>query len=124
MFQFKFFITILFMAALTFVSCKKDEATFTENLTATWTSSSIKINGIVASSSTTMKLHLQTGQKFEITTNISPFTHPTSGTWSADDANQKLTLAGKVWTIHHLEGNTLRLTNTVDSKEIEIDFIK
>lgn len=124
MFQIKFILSILVTVILTTVSCKKDEASFTENLTAAWISTSVKINGIAASSSTTMKLHLQTGQKFEITTNIAPFTHPTSGAWSADEANNKLTLAGNIWTIHHLEGNTLRLTKMVDLKELEIDFNK
>jgi len=47
-----------------------------------------------------------------------------SGSWSADEGNSKLTLAGNVWTIHHLEGNTLRIGNTVDSVEVEIDFEK
>lgn len=112
---------LLFGAA--FTACKKD-ATFTEKLTAEWNSTSVKIDGVAAAATTTMKLHLQTGGNYEITTTISPFTHPLSGTWSGDEANLKLTLAGKVWTIHHLEGSTLRIGNTVDGKELEIDFAK
>ena len=115
---------VLFLTTLAFVACKKDDTTFTEKLTAEWNSTEIKVGGVAASASTTMFLHLQTGGNYEITTNIKPFTHPTSGTWAADEANMKLTLSGNVWTIHHLEGNTLRIGNTVNSAEVEIDFVK
>ena len=113
----------LLLVGLAFTACKKDE-TFTEQLTAEWNSTSIKIDGVASPSATTLFLHLQTGNIFEITTNITPFTHPTSGSWSADEGNSKLTLAGNVWTIHHLEGNTLRIANMVDGKEVEIDLEK
>ncbi|MCK6692160.1 MAG: hypothetical protein L6Q97_08670 [Thermoanaerobaculia bacterium] len=113
----------LLLVGVAFTSCKKDE-TFTEKLTAEWNSTSIKIDGVAAPSTTTMFLHLQAGNNFEITTTIAPFTHPTSGVWSADESNSKLTLAGNIWTIHHLEGNTLRIGNTVDGKEVEIDLEK
>lgn len=116
-------LTFLFIAAFIFNACKKDE-TYTEKLTAEWNSTAIKVDGVAAPSSTTMFLHLQTGGNYELTTNISPFTHPTSGKWSADEANSKLTLAGNVWTIHHLEGNTLRIGNMVDGAELEIDLSK
>lgn len=116
-------IAALLLMGVAFAACKKDE-TFTEKLTAEWNSTSIKIDGVAAPSTTTMFLHLQTGNNFEITTTIAPFTHPTSGVWSADEANSKLTLAGNIWTIHHLEGNTLRIGNTVDGKEVEIDLEK
>ncbi|MBL7807890.1 MAG: hypothetical protein JNN28_08760 [Saprospiraceae bacterium] len=108
---------------LVFCACKK-EATYGEQLTAEWNSTAVKIDGVAAPTATIMFLHLQTGNKFEITTNISPFTHPTSGTWSADEANAKLTLSGTVWTIHHLESNTLRIGAMVDGRELEIDFAK
>ncbi|MEZ4940668.1 MAG: hypothetical protein R3D58_07360 [Saprospiraceae bacterium] len=114
----------LLLLGIAFTACKKDDPTFSEKLTAEWNATSVKIDGVVAPVSTTMFLHLQTGNKFEITTNIAPFTHPTSGTWSVDEANLKLTLAGNIWTIHHLEGNTLRIANIVDGKEIEIDLEK
>ena len=117
-------LAALFMLVATVASCKKDSATFSEKLTAEWNSTSMKIDAVAAPAATTMFLHLQTGNKFEITTTISPFTHPTSGTWSADEANMKLTLAGNVWEIHHLIDNTLRIGNTVDGKELEIDFKK
>lgn len=117
------FFAALLLLGVAFTACKNDE-TFTEKLTAEWNSTAIKIDGVAAPSATTMFLHLQTGNDFEITTNIAPFTHPTSGVWSADEANSKLTLAGNIWTIHHLEGNTLRIGNTVDGKEIEIDLVK
>lgn len=111
------------LALLAVASCKKD-ASFTEQLTAEWNSTAVKIDGVAAPAATTMFLHLQTGSNYEITTTISPFTHPTSGTWSADEGNSKLTLTGNVWTIHHLEGSTLRIGNTVDGRELEIDFAK
>ena len=114
----------LALLALAFTACKNDDPTFTEKLTAEWNSTEIKVDGVAAPTSTTMFLHLQTGGNYEITTNITPFTHPTSGTWAADEANMKLSLSGNVWTIHHLEGNTLRIGNTVDSVEVEIDFEK
>ena len=119
--KFALFASVFF--AFAFVACKKD-ATWTEQLTAEWNSTAVKIDGVAAPASTTMFLHLQTGGTYEITTTVSPFTHPTSGAWSADEANSKLTLAGNVWTIHHLANNTLRIGNTVDGKEIEIDFAK
>lgn len=115
--------TTLFLFGVTFTACKDDE-TFSEKLTAEWNSTAIKIDGVAAPAATTMFLHLQTGSNFEITTNIAPFTHPTSGTWSADESNSKLTLAGNVWTIHHLEGSSLRIAGTVDGKEVEIDLEK
>lgn len=114
----------LLLLGLTMTSCKNDDPTFTEKMTAEWNSTEIKVDGVAAPASTTMFLHLQTDGNYEITTNITPFTHPTSGTWSADEANMKLTLSGNVWTIHHLEGNTLRIGNMMDGKEVEIDFEK
>jgi len=122
--RFKSILFFLSLVAVAFTACKKDKTTYAEQLTAEWNSTAVKIDGVAAPSTTTMLLHLQTGDNFEITTNITPFTHPTSGKWSADEANAKLTLAGNIWTIHHLEGNTLRIANTVDGKEIEIDFNK
>lgn len=122
--RFKSILFFLSFAAVAFIACKKDKETYTQQLTAEWNSTAVKIDGVAAPSTTTMLLHLQTGDNFEITTNITPFTHPTSGKWSADEANAKLTLAGNTWTIHHLEGNTLRIGNTVDGKELEIDFAK
>ena len=117
-------LSVLFLTTLAFVACKNDDPTFTEKMTAEWNSTEIKVDGVAAPASTTMFLHLQTDGNYEITTNITPFTHPTSGTWSADEANMKLTLSGNVWTIHHLEGNTLRIGNMMDGKEVEIDFEK
>ena len=114
----------LALLALAFTACKNDDPTFTEKLTAEWNSTEIKVDGVAAPAATTMFLHLQTGGNYEITTNITPFTHPTSGTWAADEANMKLSLSGNVWTIHHLEGNTLRIANMVDGKEVEIDLEK
>jgi len=122
--KFTLALSILFLTTLAFLACKNDDPTFTENLTAEWNSTEIKVDGVAAPAFTTMFLHLQTGGNYEITTNITPFTHPTSGTWAADEANMKLTLAGNVWTIHHLKGNTLRIGNMVDSVEVEIDFEK
>lgn len=122
--QFMPIFSALLLLGLTMTSCKNDDPTFTEKMTAEWNSTEIKVDGVAAPASTTMFLHLQTGGNYEITTNIAPFTHPTSGTWSADEANMKLTLSGNVWTIHHLEGNTLRIGNMVDGKEVEIDFEK
>ena len=122
--QFMPIFSALLLLGLTMTSCKNDDPTFTEKMTAEWNSTEIKVDGVAAPASTTMFLHLQTGGNYEITTNITPFTHPTSGTWSADEANMKLTLSGNVWTIHHLEGNTLRIGNMMDGKEVEIDFEK
>ena len=124
MIYLKSLAAMLLFATLTIVSCKKDEATISENLTAEWNSTSIKMDGIAAPASTTMFLHLQSSKQYEITTNITPFTHPKSGIWSVNSDGEKLTLAGNVWTIHHQEGNTLRLAITIDGKELEIDFIK
>ena len=118
-----FALTAVLLAALVFNACKKDTP-WSEQLTAEWNSTAVKIDGVASPATTTMFLHLQTGNKYEITTAISPFTHPTSGTWSVDEANSKLTLAGNVWTIHHLEGNSLRIGNTVDGRELEIDLAK
>lgn len=115
--------TVALFAAFVFNACKKD-APWSEQLIAKWNSTAVKIDGVASPATTTMFLHLQTDNNYEITTKISPFTHPTSGTWSVDEANSKLTLAGKIWTIHHLEGNTLRISNTVDGKELEIDLAK
>jgi hypothetical protein len=122
--QFMPIFSALLLLGLTMTSCKNDDPTFTEKMTAEWNSTEIKVDGVAAPASTTMFLHLQTDGNYEITTNITPFTHPTSGTWSADEANMKLTLSGNVWTIHHLEGNTLRIGNMMDGKEVEIDFEK
>lgn len=116
--------SVLLLTTMAFLSCKNDDPTFTENLTAEWNSTQIKVDGVAAPASTTMFLHLQTGGNYEITTNVTPFTHPTSGTWSADEATMKLTLSGNTWTIHHLQGSALRIGNTVDGKEVEIDFEK
>ena len=116
-------LTFLFLATFIFNACKKDE-TYNEKLTAEWNSTSVKVDGVAAPSTTTVFLHLQAGGNYELTTNISPFTHPTSGKWSADETNSTLTLAGNVWTIHHLEDNTLRIGNTVDGAELEIDLAK
>ena len=76
----KFSKSALFASALlafAFVACKKD-ATYTEQLTAEWNSTAVKIDGVAAPAATTMFLHLQTGGTYEITTTVSPFTHPTS----------------------------------------------
>lgn len=122
--QFMPFFLALLLISAAFSACNNDDATFAEKLTAEWNSTEIKVDGVIATASTTMFLHLQSGDNFEITTNLIPFTHPTSGKWSADEANSKLTLSGNVWTIHHLEGNALRIGNTVDGKDLEIDFNK
>lgn len=124
MIQLKFLLVMFLLVGLTIVSCKKDEATPTENLTAEWNSTAVKIDGVAAPSTSTMFLHLQSNQQYEITTTITPFTHPKSGAWSVNTAGEKLTLSGNVWTIHHLEGNTLRIGFIVDGKELEIDFSK
>jgi len=113
-----------FLFFLTFIAYKNDEQTYAEKLTAEWNSTEVKIDAVAAPAMTTMFLHLQSGGNYEITTTISPFTHPKSGIWSADETKAKLTLSGNVWTIHHLENNTLRIENTVDGKELEIDFAK
>lgn len=122
--QFLQALAALLLLSAVFTACKNDDPSYTERLIAEWNSTEIKIDAVAAPAATTMFLHLQTGNNFEITTNLVPFTHPTSGTWSADEANAKLTLAGNVWTIHHLEGNTLRIANMVDGKEVEIDLEK
>jgi hypothetical protein len=120
--RLKNILYFLSFLSLSFFACNKES--YSEQLTAEWNSTAIKIDGVAAPSSTTMFMHLQTGDNFEITTGITPFTHPTSGKWSASKDNSEITLAGNVWTIHHLEGNTLRIGNTVDGKELEIDFSK
>ena len=122
MIHLKSLIAILLVATLSLTSCKKDEATVTENLTAEWNSTSVKIDGVASPATTTMFLHLQSNKQYEITTNITPFSQAKSGVWSNTD--DKLTLAGNAWTIHHLEGNTLRIGFVVDGKELEIDFAK
>ena len=124
MIHLKSLMAVLLFSALTIVSCKKDEATTVENLTAEWNSTAIKIEAVAAPSTTSMFLHLQSSKQYEITTKIAPFTHPKSGAWSVNSAGDKLTLEGNVWTIHHLEGSTLRIGKVVDGKELEIDFSK
>jgi len=124
MITLKSFMAILIMATLTNVSCKKEEATTTKNLTAEWNSTSIKIDGVASPLTTTIFLHLQASKQFEITTNIFPFTHPKSGNWSVNSAGNKLILAGNEWTIHHIEGSTLRIAFILDGRELEIDFKK
>ena len=120
----KSLLVISLLAGLTIVSCKKHEATTSENLTAEWNSTAIKIDGVAATSTSKMFLHLQSSQKYEISTTLTPFTHPKSGAWSVNTAGDKLTLSGNAWTIHHLDGNTLRIVFIVDGKELEIDFSK
>ncbi|MCC6842729.1 MAG: hypothetical protein IT264_06575 [Saprospiraceae bacterium] len=124
MIQLKSFMSFLLIVSLTFTFCKKDEETAVENLTAEWSSTVIKIDGVVAPSTITILLHLQSTNQYEISTNISPFTHPKSGSWSVNIAGDKLTLEGNVWTIHHLDGSTMRISSEVDGREIEIDFAK
>lgn len=124
MIQFKSLFAIMLIATLTIISCKKDGASTEENLTAEWNSTAVKIDGVAAPATSTMFLNLQSNKQFEITTTIAPFTHPKTGTWSVNAAGDKLTLAGNVWTIHHLEGNTLRLGLFVDGNDLEIDFVK
>lgn len=118
-----FSLMVVLLAALAFNACKKDTS-WSEQLTAEWNSTAVKIEGVASPTAMSMFLHLQTGNKYEIKTAIVPFTHSTSGTWSVDEANSKLTLAGNVWTIHHLEGSSLRIGNTVDGRELEIDLAK
>lgn len=124
MIHLKSLMAILIIASLAIISCKKDEATTEKNLTAEWNSTAVKIDGVAAPTSSTMFLHLQSSKQYEITTTIAPFTHPKTGVWSVNSAGDKLTLAGNAWTIHHLEGNTLRISFIVDGKEHEIDFAK
>ncbi|MBC7885390.1 MAG: hypothetical protein H7X99_07935 [Saprospiraceae bacterium] len=124
MIHIKSLMAILLLVTMTFISCKSDEATITENLTAEWSSTAVKIDGVASPATTVMFLHLLSSKQYEITTSITPFTHPKTGVWSVNTGGDKLTLAGNVWTIHHLEGNTLRLENVVDGKELEIDFAK
>lgn len=124
MIHLKSLMAILIIASLAVISCKKDEATITENLTAEWNSTAIKIDGVAAPGTTVIFLHLQSNNQYEITTTITPFSHPKTGAWSINSAGDKLTLAGNVWTIHHIEGNTLRIASVVDGRELEIDFAK
>lgn len=124
MIHLKSLMVLVLITTLTIISCKKHDATSEENLTAEWNSTAIKIDGVAAPATSTMFLHLQSSNQYEITTNITPFTHPKTGVWSVNAAGDKLTLAGNAWTIHHLEGNTLRLAFVEDGREIEIDFAK
>ncbi len=120
----KFSIFLIGMLVIAIAACSKHEASTLENLTAAWNSTAIKIDGVASPSTTTMFLHLQASNQFEIATNITPFTQPKSGVWSMNSAGDKLTLAGNIWTIHHVDGSTLRLEYTLDGKELEIDFKK
>ena len=54
MIHLKSLIAILLVATLSLTSCKKDEATVTENLTAEWNSTSVKIDGVASPATTTM----------------------------------------------------------------------
>ena len=124
MIHLKSLIAILLVATLSLTSCKKDEATVTENLTAEWNSTAVKIDGVAASAATTMFLHLQSTKQYEITTTITPFTHPKSGVWSVNTAGDKLTLAGNAWTIHHIADKELRIEFVLDGKDLEIEFAR
>lgn len=117
-------MAFLLISTLTIISCVKHAETTEENLIAEWNSTAIKIDGVAAPSTSSMSLHLQSSKQYEITTTITPFTHPKTGAWSINSAGDKLTLAGNVWTIHHIEGNTLRIASVVDGRELEIDFAK
>lgn len=117
-------MAFLLISTLTIISCVKHAETTEENLIAEWNSTAIKIDGVAAPSTSSMFLHLQSSKQYEITTTITPFSHPKTGAWSINSAGDKLTLAGNVWTIHHIEGNTLRIASVVDSRELEIDFAK
>lgn len=117
-------MAFLLISTLTIISCVKHAETTEENLIAEWNSTAIKIDGVAAPSTSSMFLHLQSSKQYEITTTITPFSHPKTGAWSINSAGDKLTLAGNVWTIHHIEGNTLRIASVVDGRELEIDFAK
>lgn len=117
-------MAFLLISTLTIISCAKHGETTEENLIAEWNSTAIKIDGVAAPSTSTMFLHLQSSKQYEISTTITPFTHPKTGAWSINSAGDKLTLEGNVWTIHHLEGNTLRIASVVDGRDLEIDFAK
>jgi len=45
-----------------------------------------------------------------------------SGVWSNTD--DKLTLAGNAWTIHHIADKELRIEFVLDGKDLEIEFAK
>ena len=122
MIHLKSLFSLFLVATLSFTSCKKDEATVTENLTAEWNSTSVKIDGVASPATTTMFLHLQSNKQYEITTNITPFSQAKSGVWSNTD--DKLTLAGNVWTIHHIADKELRIEFVLDGKDLEIEFAK
>ena len=122
MIHLKSLFAILLVATLSFISCKKDETTVTENLTAEWNSTSVKIGGVASPATTTMFLHLQSNKQFEITTNITPFSLAKSGVWSNTD--DKLTLAGNKWTIHHIADKELRIEIILDGQDLEIEFAK
>lgn len=122
MIQLKFLSVVVLFVTLSFISCKKDEATVTENLTAEWNSTSVKIDGVASPATTTMFLHLQSNKQYEITTNITPFSQAKSGIWS--NTADKLTLAGNAWTIHHIADKELRIEFVLDGKDLEIEFTK
>lgn len=122
--QVNFLMTLMLITTLGFISCTKHDASTEENLTAVWNSTSVKIDGVAAPSTTKMVLHLQSSKQYEITTTITPFTHPKTGVWSVNSAGDKLTLSGNSWIIHHLDGSTMRIVSKVDGKELEIDFAK
>lgn len=119
-----FQITGIISVIILFAACGDDTNSLEEQLIGEWTSTAIKIDGVAQPNTVTMTMNLKSDRSFQLSTTISSLIIPTTGVWVVEESNSKIILNGDDWEIHHITNTTLRIDNTVDGKEIQVDFEK
>lgn len=117
-FQFTGVLSVMLMLA----ACHAEPLILAEQLMGEWNATAIKIDGVAQPASTTMTLNLKADNTFQLNTSITSLLIPISGIWVVEESNSKIILGNDDWEIHHLTRSTLRIDNTINGQEIQVDF--
>lgn len=117
-FQFIGVLSVMLMLA----ACHAEPLILAEQLMGEWNATVIKIDGVTQPASTTMTLNLKADNTFQLNTSITSLLIPVSGIWVVEESNSKIILGNDDWEIHHLTRSTLRIDNTINGQEIQVDF--
>ncbi len=121
--------------ALSLTSCEKDkEKSFEEKLPGNWTSTQVKIGGVI-STQFSFKLNLESSKEYDLDlTSIVPLVGSTTatftGTWSHDDVKSELivtedgTAKQSTWDIKELTDTAMTAELIFENVRYEVKFKK
>ena len=121
---------LLFISALSFVSCKKDDS-LQDRLVGVWQSSQVKSSGADYSAIVKFNLDLQATQEFDldVITNLPPAgssTQSYSGDWKEDETKQDLILtfnnSTSTYDISELTGTSMKAEIVYEGTRYEVVF--